>query len=318
MSGHNAVEIYDLVHRYDDRVALDGVSFAVEGPSIFGLLGPNGGGKTTLFKILATLLRPASGTALVGGVDVVADPAAVRRLIGVVFQNPSVDGKLSVLENLRHHGMLYGLSGAVLRERCTSQLDQFGLSDRTSDRVETLSGGLRRRVEIAKTLLHGPRILILDEPSTGLDPGARIALMAQLKQLRDRDGVTCLLTTHLLEEADHCDRLAILDHGRVVAMDTPDALKQSIGGEVITVRCADAASLGEKLGERFQTSVEVVDGALRLEAANGHAMVPDMVEAFPGEIESITVGRPTLEDVFVRRTGRRFWGGDSDEIGATR
>ncbi len=312
MSGQHAVDIADLVHRYGDRVALDRVSFTVEAPSIFGLLGPNGGGKTTLFKILATLLRPASGSAHVGGVDVVSNPAAVRSKIGVVFQNPSVDGKLSVLENLHHHGMLYGLSGALLKVRCAQQLDRFGLSDRAGDRVEALSGGLRRRVELAKSLLHGPSILILDEPSTGLDPGARISLMDELHQLRDRDGVTCLLTTHLLEEADHCDRLAILDHGKVVAIGTPDALKQAIGGEVITVRCADAAGLGERLGARFKTTAEVVDGTLRLEVANGHAMVPEMIEAFPGEIDSITVGRPTLEDVFVHVTGRRFWSGGAE------
>lgn len=307
MSGQHAVEVSDVVHRYGDRVALDGVTFAAESPSVFGLLGPNGGGKTTLFKILATLLRPTSGTIRVGGVDVGADPGAVRSRIGVVFQNPSVDGKLSVLENLHHHGMLYGLFGASLRVHAVQQLDRFGLGDRSGDRVESLSGGLRRRVELAKSLLHGPSILILDEPSTGLDPGARMDLMDELHALRDRDGVTSLLTTHLLEEADQCDRLGILDRGRLVAIDTPEALKRSIGGEVVTITCADARSLSERVKTKFGVAVEILGGTLRLEVANGHAMVSEMIEAFPGEIDSITVGRPTLEDVFVRATGRRFW-----------
>ncbi len=306
MAGQHSVELSNLTHRYGDRIALDDVSFHVAGPTIFGLLGPNGGGKTTLFKILTTLLRPTSGTAAVAGADVIKDPARVRRSIGIVFQSPSVDGKLSVLENLRYQGMLYGLRGRVLKDRAHEQLDRFSLGDRAQDRVETLSGGLRRRVELAKSLLHKPSILILDEPSTGLDPGARVALMEQLVQLRDRDNVTCLLTTHLLEEAEHCDRLAVLDKGKLVAFDTPDALKTIIGGEVVSVRSRDPASLAARIQARFGTPADVVDGSVRLEVANGHSMVPEIIEAFPGEVDSVTVGRPTLEDVFVHFTGHRL------------
>jgi len=306
MAGRHSVELIHLTHRYGERTALDAVSFHVEGPTIFGLLGPNGGGKTTLFKILTTLLRPTSGTATVAGADVVRDAARVRRSIGIVFQSPSVDVKLSVLENLCHQGMLYGIRGRELKGRAIEQLDRFSLRDRAQDRVETLSGGLRRRVELAKSLLHKPSILILDEPSTGLDPGARAALMDQLVQLRDRENVTCLLTTHLLEEAERCDRLAVLDKGRLVALDTPDVLKSTVGGEVISVRSGDPVSLAARIQDRFGVAADVVDAAVRIEVDNGHIMVPDIIEAFPGEVDSVTVGRPTLEDVFVHFTGHRL------------
>lgn len=307
MAGRHSVELLNLTHRYGDRTALDGVSFHVDGPTIFGLLGPNGGGKTTLFKILTTLLRPTSGRALVAGDDVTLAPAHVRRAIGIVFQSPSVDGKLSVLENLHYQGMMYGLRGRALRARAMEQLERFALADRAGDRVETLSGGLRRRVELAKALLHRPRTLILDEPSTGLDPGARAALMDCLVDLRDHDQVTSLLTTHLLEEADRCDRLAVIDRGRLAAHDTPDALKSAIGGEVVTIRAAEPEVLAGKLRARFEVPVGVVDASVRLEVENGHGMVPEIIEAFPGEVQSVTVGRPTLEDVFVHFTGHRLF-----------
>lgn len=315
MAGPQSVELSNLSHRYDSRVALSDVTFEVTGPMIFGLLGPNGCGKTTLFKILTTLLRPTSGNAVVGGADVVKEAERVRRSIGIVFQSPSVDGKLTVLENLHHQGMLYGLSGRRLAARCMLQLERFSLSDRAGDLVETLSGGLRRRVELAKALIHQPPLLILDEPSTGLDPGARTTLMDQLVALRDQEGVTCLLTTHLLDEAERCDRLAVLDHGKLVAIDAPAELKKAVGAEVVSVRCADPVSLAGLLTERFDVTADVVDAAVRLEVDNGHAMVPEIVEAFPREVESVTVGYPTLEDVFVHFTGHRFFDDTEDVQG---
>jgi ABC-2 type transport system ATP-binding protein len=296
-----SVDVEGLTHRYGERVALDGVSFAVRSGEVFGLVGPNGGGKTTLFKILSTALTPSSGAARVAGVDV--RDGAVRRKIGVVFQSPSLDGKLSVGENLLHHGHLYGLSGGALRQRIGEELARFGLADRTGDRVEKLSGGLQRRVELAKSLLHRPEVLLLDEPSTGLDPGARRDLWDALRGLK---GVTVLLTTHLLEEAERCDRLAILHKGKVVAIGEPLALRGEIGGDVVTVRSRDpqqlATSIREKLGEQAQ----VVDGTVRLSRDRGHEFVGRLVEAFPQLVESVTVAKPSLEDVFMSKT-RELW-----------
>src|SRR6185503_11397498 len=212
-----ALTTNELTHRYGERVALDRVSIGVAAGEIFGLLGPNGGGKTTLFRILSTLVRPTSGSATILGLDLLRDTGALRSRLGVVFQAPSLDKKLKVRENLAHQGHLYGLAGAALRRRIDHLLLEFNLRDRAGDLVETLSGGLQRRVEIAKSLLHRPELLLLDEPSTGLDPGARIDLWQTLYRLRDQQGVTALLTTHLMEEAERCDRVAIIDLGRIVA-----------------------------------------------------------------------------------------------------
>jgi len=304
-----AVETSELTHRYADRTALDAVNLTVGGGILFALLGPNGGGKTTLFKILTTLLRPTQGVARVAGADVTAEQAAVRSRIGIVFQHPSLDDKLSVRENLTHQGHLYGLSGPSLRQRMAEVLERFGLADRIADRVETLSGGMQRRVELAKSLLHKPSVLILDEPSTGLDPAARSSLMEGLQELRTRDGVTCLLTTHLMEEADRCDRIAILDRGKLVAQGAPDELKATIGGDVVTITCRDGVRVAAAAKEKFNVAAEFVEGAVRIERDRGHQFVPQLVEAFPGEIESVTVGKPTLDDVFLHLTGHRLWDG---------
>lgn len=297
------VEIDSLTHCYGRRAALDDVSFDVSPGCIFGLLGPNGGGKTTLFKILATLLTPTRGAARIGGANVVTDRSTVRRCIGVVFQQPSLDRKLTVLENIRHQGHMYGLSGVELLRRGRTLLERFAVADRAGDLVETLSGGLQRRVELAKALLHRPGVLILDEPSTGLDPGARLTLMNHLRELRDREGVTVLLTTHLMEEADDCDRVAVLDNGRLSAIDTPAALKRIVGGEVLTLTTREPITLARKVSQTLRVSAEVADGAVRIEHERGHEFVTDLIETFPGEIDRVTVGKPTLEDVFVHLTG---------------
>jgi len=237
-----ALVVSELTHRYGERVALDCVSLQVAPGEIFGLLGPNGGGKTTLFRILSTLVRPTSGGGTIFGLDLLRESAAIRGRIGVVFQAPSLDKKLRVRENLEHQGHLYGLSGSALRERIDLLLLEFNLRDRAHDLVETLSGGLQRRVEIAKSLLHRPELLLLDEPSTGLDPGARIDLWQTLYRPRDQQNVTVLLTTHLMEEAERCDRIAIIDHGRIVALNSPESLRAEVGGEIISARTKDATS----------------------------------------------------------------------------
>jgi ABC-2 type transport system ATP-binding protein len=301
------IEVEGLRRRYGDREALAGVSFDVREAELFALLGPNGGGKSTLFRILATLLPPDEGTARVLGYDVRTNPRDVRRHLGVVFQHASVDGKLTVEENLRYQGRLYGLHGSELADRIAELLERFGLADRRRDLVERLSGGLARRVELAKGLLPRPAVLLLDEPSTGLDPGARRELMQYLRELRDEDGMTIVITTHYLEEAERCDRVGVLDRGRLVALDAPTALTAAVGGDVVVVQPTDVDALVEKVRERFGLEGVRVDGTLRLEHARGHELVRDLVEAFPDDVHSITFGKPTLEDVFVRLTGRRLF-----------
>src|SRR5439155_9765967 len=259
-----AVQVNNLVHSYADRKALRGVTFAVSRGEIFGLLGPNGGGKTTLFRILSTSFPATSGDAAIFGDDVRLHPDQVRRRIGVVFQNPSVDKKLTVRENLMHHGHIYGLRGAGLRGRMNEMMERLGVADRENAMVETLSGGLQRRVELAKGLLHRPQLLILDEPSIGLDPGARRDLWLYLERLREKEGVTILLTTHLIDEADRCDRVLILSEGVVVAMGTPDALKEESGGDVVVITISDPEKLQEMMTTRFDVTRILLNGKLHV------------------------------------------------------
>jgi ABC-2 type transport system ATP-binding protein len=301
------VSVENLTHRYGERVALAGVSFQVAEGVIFGLLGPNGGGKSTVFRILSTLMVPAGGKAVICGHDVAAEPAAVRRRIGVVFQSQSLDKKLTVEENLRGQGHLHGLSGAVLRERIEKVIGRLGLRDRRHDLVEILSGGLKRRVEIAKGLLHRPSVLLMDEASTGLDPGARRELWQYILELREQEGVTVLLTSHILDEADKCDRLALLHEGRLVSEGSPAELKARIGGDVVILEAGDPDALGRQIEQRFHVRPSSVDGTLRVEIANGHRFITEVVEAFPGAIDSVGLHKPTLEDVFLRETGAALW-----------
>jgi ABC-2 type transport system ATP-binding protein len=316
-AGKPIITVHDLVHRYQDRTALNGVSFDVRPAELFGLLGPNGSGKTTLFRILSTLMVPTSGSATIAGFDAVRQPGALRRHIGVVFQAQSVDLKLTAYENLWHQGHLYGLRGPELKKRINEILTRVGLLDRSADRVETFSGGMQRRIELAKGLLHHPEVLLLDEPTTGLDPGARRDLWQYLQILRDEERVSVIVTTHLMEEAERCDRLAILNEGNLVALGTPEALTREIGGDVILFEARDPQSLADHIRNKFHVDATVMDNRVRIEIENGHRFVPDVVEAFPGEIQSLSVSKPTLEDVFIHRTGHRFWNEDPEVAPAT-
>jgi ABC-2 type transport system ATP-binding protein len=302
-----AIEIIDLDLSYGGVQALRKVSFSVSTGEIFGLLGPNGSGKTSLFRVLTTLLSPTAGSITVFGENVERSPAAVRRFAGVVFQSQSLDRKLTVIENLRHQGHLYGLSGSELWQRTAEVLDRFGLAERGSDIVEILSGGMKRRLELAKSILHRPRLLLLDEPSTGLDPGARREFWQYLEALNRQDGTTVLLTTHLMDEAEKCHRLAILNEGALVALDTPEALKSRVGGDVIVLRTQDAQQLSRSIGSRFGVTAAVMDNTVRIERPRGHEFITDLVEAFPGQIDAVTLSKPSLEDVFIDMTGRDFW-----------
>ncbi len=308
------ISVQNLVHRYENRTALNGVSFDVRPAELFGLLGPNGSGKTTLFRILSTLMIPTAGRAVVMGYDAAQDPAHVRRQIGVVFQAQSVDPKLTAYENLWHQGHLYGLRGAGLKQRVGEILARVGLADRAKERLETFSGGMQRRIELAKGLLHRPGVLLLDEPTTGLDPGARRDLWQYLQMLRDEEHVSVLVTTHLMEEAERCDRLAILNEGNLVALGTPTELKSEIGGDVILLDAAhDAGLLAEHIRARFHVQTTVLENQVRIEREEGHRFITDVVEAFPGEIQAISVSKPALEDVFIHRTGHKFWSESQEE-----
>ena len=307
-----------LSRDFGPRRALDGVSLSVAAGEVFALLGPNGGGKTTLFRILATLLAPTSGSFRVAGHEPSGDLAALRRALGVVFQSPSLDRMLTVEENLLLQGTLYGLRGTALRARAGELLERFAIADRADDAVATLSGGLARRVEIAKALLHRPSVLLLDEPSSGLDPGARRDLMAQLTSLAE-GGACILLTTHLFEEAEAATRVGILDRGRLAAEGTPPALRSRVGGDVLALETGEgdeAGALARAVVARFGAEagqVTAVGSTVRIERARGHEFVPALVEAFPGRFRSVTLGAPSLEDVFVDVTGRLF----RDEVPGT-
>lgn len=297
------VSVEDVSHSYGERQALDGISFQVPEGCIFGLLGPNGSGKSTLFRILSTLAAPGSGRVMVNGHDARRDPAAVRRSIGVVFQSQSLDRKLTVAENLRAQGYFYGLSGSLLRSRMQEAMERLNIADRRGDLVQSLSGGYRRRVEIAKAILHRPPVLLMDEPSTGLDPAARLELARYIQELRDHHGATVLLTTHILDEADRCDHLVLLHHGRQVAEGSPAGLKARVGGDVVVFHANDIEQLRTAIAGRFALTPQLLDGGLRVETANGHRFAAEMVEAFPEAIESVSVHKPTLEDVFLDETG---------------
>ncbi len=310
MASDPAIVVSGVTHRYGDRVAVDRLSLTIDQGEIFVFLGPNGSGKTTLFRLLSTLIPVQQGEVTILGHDLRASTYAVRSQLGVVFQAPSLDKKLTVDENIVHQGRLYGLSAAVLRSRSQQMLSALGLSDLRSELVETLSGGMRRRVELAKGMLHQPQLLLLDEPSTGLDPGARADLWKYLQQVRG-EGVTVVLTTHLLEEAERADRIAIMHRGKLAALDTPEALQASVGGDSISIRTEHPEQLASDIQKRFDCEATVLDGNVRLEQSDGHQWISRLVEAFPNEIQSITLGKPTLEDVFIARTGHQFLSSDN-------
>jgi ABC-2 type transport system ATP-binding protein len=307
-----AVRLTELCHRYGQRTALDRLSLEIAPGEIFVFLGPNGGGKTTLFRLLSTLLPVQQGEASVLGYDLRRAVDDIRLRIGVVFQAPSLDKKLTVAENIRFQAALYGLGGSEFRARQAEMLGQLGLTERANDLVETLSGGLKRRVELAKGMIHRPELLLLDEPSTGLDPGARADLWAYLARVRS-EGVTVVLTTHLLEEADRAGRIAILHQGALVALDTPDALRSTVGGDTITIETDNPPALASDIQQRLSVRCAVIEGRVRIEQPEGHQWIARIVEAFPQRIASITLGKPTLEDVFIAKTGHRFWQAEGTE-----
>lgn len=302
-----AIGISGVGYAYGSRQALIDLSLEIRTGELFAVLGPNGGGKTTLFRLLSTLIPLQTGIVEMLGHNLAREPNAIRRLIGVVFQAPSLDRKLTVAENLRLQAALYGLGGRELTKRLDELLDHFSLRDRANELTEKLSGGLRRRVELAKGMVHQPRLLLLDEPSTGLDPAARSDLWQYLRHLKTANDTTIVLTTHYLDEAEGADRLAILNEGKLVALGSPDELRSQVGGDSITIETDEPAKLATAIGQSLSLPARVVDNSVRLEVPEGHTWIAKLVETFPGQVDAIRLGRPTLEDVFIARTGHRFW-----------
>jgi ABC-2 type transport system ATP-binding protein len=320
----HAIEARTLSRRFGDFVAVNEVEFTVRQGEIFGFLGPNGAGKSTTINMLCTMLRPTSGTAIVNGYDLVRQADGVRQSIGIIFQDPSLDDRLTGLENMQFHAMLYNVPRAAFRERATELLAMVNLTDKARAPIRTYSGGMKRRLEIARGLLHHPAVLFLDEPTIGLDPQTRRHIWDYLLALRRRQGVTMFMTTHYMGEAEHCDRIAIIDHGRIVALDTPPALKAMVGGDVITLRTSDndraATAIASTLGLPTRMTEE---GDLIVETPQGDRAIPQLIDvlrsaAEPIQVETIGLSRPTLEDVFVKLTGHAIRASEAETLDSFR
>ncbi|MGA9531935.1 MAG: ATP-binding cassette domain-containing protein [Anaerolineales bacterium] len=318
--GMNVIRVDSLRRSYGDIEAVKGVSFEVLGGEIFGFLGPNGAGKTTTIHMLCTLLRPDGGTAKVAGYDIRSEPNDVRRSIGVVFQESSLDEQLTGRENLRFHAMLYNMERDRFNERADRLLELVELDERADEQVRTFSGGMKRRLELARGLLHEPKVLFLDEPTLGLDPQTRRHIWDYLRQLRDREQVTIFMTTHYMDEAEACDRVAIMDHGEIIALDSPEQLKGTVGGDVVSAYTNDNPAALERLSADGVIDSRLgPDGALVIEVDQGDAYIPKMMkrltEESPSiEVNSVSLRRPTLEDVFIKLTGRAIREETADEL----
>ncbi len=298
-----SIHVEHLVKRFGSLTAVDDISFSVAPGEFFGFLGPNGAGKTTTISILCTLLRPTSGHVLVNGFDVVRQPYAVRRSIGLVFQDPTLDDRLTAIENLEFHARAYNVPSAVWRPRSEQLLRVVELWDRRNHLVRTFSGGMRRRLEVARGLIHHPQILFLDEPTIGLDPQTREHIWSYLFALHKQEQITLFLTTHYMEETERCDRIAIIDRGKISALDTPSRLKERVGGDVVTLRTPDPELAMSRLKERFDVTASRQDGEVRLEVAHGEQLIPRLVAELGVPVQAVSLHQPTLDDVFLKLTG---------------
>ncbi len=300
------IKVENLVKKFGELVAVDDISYTVTPGEIFGFLGPNGAGKTTTINLLCTLAKPTSGRATIDGLDVVRQQKQVRHLIGLVFQDPSLDEQLSGLQNLRFHAMVYNVPASLREERIKQMLTMTELWDRRNNEVRTYSGGMKRRLELARGLLHHPKVLFLDEPTLGLDPQTRNRLWEYIFEMRQREGTTIFLTTHYMDEAGNADRIAVIDHGKIVALDTPERLKQIVGKDIISVKTGDDDKATEEIKLRYQIEARHNNDGLTFEVANGEEFIPNFIKEFGTKILSISLHRPTLDDVFLKLTGREL------------
>ena len=299
----NVIEVKDLVKKFGELIAVDRVSFTVSSGEIFGFLGPNGAGKTTTINILCTLLLPTNGMALVNGYDVRKQRTEVRRSIGLVFQDPTLDEYLTAEQNLLFHAYAYSVAKDARKKRIDELLELVELSDRRKSKVSTYSGGMKRRLELARGLLHRPRVLFLDEPTLGLDPQTRRRIWEYIQRLRREEDLTIFLTTHYMDEAENCTRIGIIDHGQIVAMDTPEKLKDAVGGDMVTLEAEDNEDAALELKERYDFSAEIQDSLVSFTVPHGEAFLPEFVRGFRSRLLSVGVRRPTLEDAFLKLTG---------------
>jgi ABC-2 type transport system ATP-binding protein len=297
------IKVTGLTKSYGDIEAVRGIDFAVSRGETFGFLGPNGAGKTTTIKILCTLANATAGTALVAGYDAATQRDAVRRSIGLVFQDTTLDNYLTAEQNLRFHAELYGVPRSAIGPRMRQVLEMVGLWERRGSRVATFSGGMKRRLEIARGLLHAPHVLFLDEPTVGLDPQTRSSIWAYINELKRQEDITIFLTTHYMDEAEHCDRIAIIDHGKIVAIDSPEALKASVGRDRVQIQTADDGVAIAALADQFGIAAAVREGAVTFAVEAGEQFVPRLFAEFPVAIRSVSVSRPSLDDVFMSYTG---------------
>jgi ABC-2 type transport system ATP-binding protein len=300
------IDVRDLVKKYGDLTAVKGISFEVERGEIFGFLGPNGAGKTTTINILCTLLKPTSGSAVLDGRDVVRDRERVRESIGLVFQDPSLDDRLTARENLEFHAYAYRVPKEERGKRIHEVLEMVELLDREKDRVQTFSGGMKRRLEIARGLLHYPKVLFLDEPTIGLDPQTRNSIWDYIHELKQRHDITIFLTTHYMDEAENCSRIAVIDYGEIIALDTPEDLKNQVGGDVVKITTDDDQEAERALIEDFGVTMIQDRECLCFEVESGEKFIPHFIRDFPVPVNSISLHRPTLDDVFLKLTGREI------------
>jgi ABC-2 type transport system ATP-binding protein len=310
-----AIEVRDLRKSFGDVEAVRGVSFEVASGEVFGFLGPNGAGKTTTINMLCTLAKPTAGSALVAGHDVVRERDDVRRHIGLVFQDPTLDGYLTAEQNLRLHAELYGVESALVPARMRQVLEMVGLWERRAASVQTFSGGMRRRLEIARGFLHSPRVLFLDEPTIGLDPQTRSSIWRYIALLQKTEEITIFMTTHYMDEAEFCDRIAIMDQGQIVALDTPAALKAQVGADRVRIETEDDDAAIAALGERFGLDAQIAEGAVTFFVPSGEQFVPRLFAELGIAIKSVSVSRPTLDDVFMSHTGTTIR--DAEQSGGT-
>ncbi len=314
----SSIEVVNLTKRFGPLTAVDSVSFQVEEGEVFGFLGPNGAGKTTTINVLCTLMRPTAGSAKVAGYDVVSQRNAVRQCIGLVFQDPSLDDRLTAYENLRFHAHVYNVPASERRRRIEEVLRLVELWDRRNAVVRTFSGGMRRRLEIARGILHQPRVLFLDEPTIGLDPQTREHVWDYILELQRAQHITIFMTTHYMEEAEHCQRIAIIDQGKIVALDTPDALKRMVGVDIVTLRTEDNEQAAQEIRERYGLNPQPDDTRIRLEVEAGAEFIPRLVGELGVVVTSVDLHRPTLDDVFLKLTGRAIREGDADPLAVMR
>jgi ABC-2 type transport system ATP-binding protein len=308
-----AISVKELRKSFGEIEAVRGVSFEVDCGEIFGFLGPNGAGKTTTINMLCTLAKPTAGSARVAGHDVVSERDAVRRHIGLVFQDPTLDGYLTAEQNLRMHAELYGVDSKLVADRLRQVLEMVGLWDRRGAQVLTFSGGMRRRLEIARGFLHSPRVLFLDEPTIGLDPQTRSSIWRYIRDLQHSEQITIFMTTHYMDEAEFCDRIAIMDQGVIVALDTPEALKAQVGADRITIHTEDDGAAVAALARHFAVEAQIAEGAVTFYVPSGEQFVPRLFAQLGVPIRSVNVSRPTLDDVFMAHTGSTIR--DAEESG---